>query len=149
MRSNSFLSAVPGIGWGLIGYGIVRETNLRSVAWVGLAASPLIGIGIGVLADRISASTWIARVLFSLLSLYIAVALFAMVISCASVLGPLKAVDHALHASGPSGVLAIFFEGMVGFTISGYWLILWPLAAINHFWLWSRRDQLPTSLRVT
>jgi hypothetical protein len=125
----AFLSASCGIFWGLVGFWLASDSGLRPAAWVGLAASPLIGLGVGWVADRVRPKGWPKQLLFSLLTLYCAVTVFLIVVFFARAVWLREA--------------KVFFEAvatipvtLLWFTVFGYGVILWPLAVLNHRWLW-------------
>jgi hypothetical protein len=88
--------------------------------------APLIGILVGEAARSVSRHGQLRKALFSLVSLYGAVALFGLAIPF-GVPGGLDTPERLYES-----VLALWF-GLTGF---GLVLILWPLALINHHGLW-------------
>jgi hypothetical protein len=128
-----FLCAVSGLAWSGIAYLLLREWFPG--LWVGIAASPLIGLLVGLVHRPTYRFPVVARVLVALVTLYAAAALFGLV------LGVVEEVietspNHVKGAAIIEWVLATFW----GLTFTGYFLFLWPLAFLNH-WLLGRTWQ--------
>ena len=108
-----------GIAW-LIGSGFGWSL------WGGALASPLIGLLVGLIhLPAYEYSTW-KGVWISLLTLYLAAALFGLAMSL-----------FDLAYSSPDrgqleGVLQTIIAVVWGITFTGYVVILWPLAYWNH-----------------
>jgi hypothetical protein len=98
-------------------------------------ASPFIGLAIGALSARFHARWRRGRVLFSLLTLYLAASLFGLALSF---------YDLFVRGVGPGPNLESLFSGVLatlwGLTFGGYFVFLWPLAHLNHKLLWSRLE---------
>ena len=130
------LSALCGLAWGLLGYWLARDTNMAHGAWLGLLASPVIGLLIGAGATRARPHDRLRQALFALLQMYLAVALFAA-----------AAGAGAIARGWPSPVLAggrfmawldSVGAALAAFTMSGWVVWLWPLSIANHILIWRR-----------
>jgi hypothetical protein len=125
MKRYCLLAAFSGCAWALIA--IVLSLNVfgKLIAG-GLAASPLIGLFIGlVYLPAYKLPSW-AQGLLALLTLYIAVALFGCAVG---VYDALRAIPN--RGSGEV-ILQQVLAAVIGITVSGYVLVLWPLAFLNH-----------------
>jgi hypothetical protein len=129
----AYLSSACGIFWGLIGFWLARDTGLRPEAWVGLAMSPLIGLCVGLVADRVRPKGWPRQLLFSFLTFYGSVTAFLVVLYTARAVSEL---DLSPLFRGISTVHVVLYW----FTVFGYGVILCPLAVFNHRWLWRVTD---------
>ena len=125
----ALLSAVSGAVWGLMGFLLTDNARASSAAWAACIASPLIGLGAGWLALRARSLGPFASLMFALLNLYIAVALFILVYlfwHMTTHTGPLPTRE-----SGAVGVLRVVTGLLLGFTALGWPLFLWPLSVAN------------------
>lgn len=128
-RKVVLLSAVSGAVWAAIAL-LLGWRVFRGTIWGGVAVAPLIGVLAGFGASHFPTGP-LPRALFSLLSLYIAAALFGGGIGTAALLvGP---------NSGPGWQAipaAVLVQNVVatlwGITITGYLVLLWPLSHVNH-----------------
>jgi hypothetical protein len=131
------LSAASGAVWGIVGYWLVSDTNLRGGALLGLVVSPFIGVFIGLLAVEAEPATTIGRALWALMSLYLAVGLFALVVGSWQVTIGWDTLSEGLRSSGRiRGLGQAALSGLVWFTFAGYALMLWPLSIGNHLLIW-------------
>lgn len=136
IRDTGYLafSITSGCLWALIALLIGYRAFGVSI-WGGVLVSPLIGLLISALSVRFHARWRRGRALFSLVTLYLAASLFGLSVSLYDVfirgVGPGPNVENIF-----SGVLATLW----GLTIGGYFVILWPLAYLNHKLLWLKLD---------
>lgn len=121
--------ALSGIAWSLVALTFGHRYFSRTIH-IGVLASPVIGIAIGVLFSKIYEFTTFWRIVFSLLSLYLAAGLFALSISIYEIAAILPSGIH-VGEKILEHVVTVFW----GITISGLFIILWPLAYYNHFLL--------------
>lgn len=138
-RPVLLLSVLSGTLWGLAGFLIVGDTNMADIAWVGLAASPAIGLLIGCLAVRTTPRGLLGRAFIPLINLYIAVGLFATVLGIWRITAGWN--DLAVDLQSGSRREALFnsiVEALLGFTGGGYVLMFWPASIANHFLIWAR-----------
>jgi len=125
------LAVLSGCVWAVIGL-LVAQDNLGPIVVGGIAASPAIGFVIGRLFRAADALPSGARAFLSLVSLYVAVALFGL---CA---GLYDVVARSMPGRIPSAVVLQTIIGCLwGITATGYVVVLWPLAHLNH-WLLRR-----------
>lgn len=130
------ISGFSGLVWGLVGYWLVSDTNMSGGASVALMASPLIGVAVGVLALRGERLRLFGQILLALLNLYIAVAMFAAVVGAWHVTVGYGTLTSPESASRLTSFAASVGTSMLLFTVSGWSLLLWPLAIANHAALW-------------
>lgn len=123
--SYVLLSLASGAVWGLIGYAL-GSSAFGSAIWGAVLASPLIGVVIGWSFRSIHGLSTTARVFASLLSLYMAVTLFGLAIGLADL------ARGGAHQIAAEVVLQAVPAALWGVTFTGYFLILWPLAYLNH-----------------
>ena len=98
----------------------------RKFIFGGLVLSPLIGIVIGLIyLPAYRFSKWI-QALCSLVTLYVAASLFGFAVGLFDALGliPNRAIGEV--------ILENVIVSILGITITGYVLVLWPLAFLNH-----------------
>jgi len=159
MKALVLLGLASGCVWGIFGYWFASDTGLAPVAWVGLLASPLIGVAISLIAGTLNPRTLGETVVIASLNLFLAVFLFCAVLVVAplperrtpprlstatiEVIAPdpckdVQTTKAALCGGyrGPALVDAI--EAAAIFMFSGYGLIFLPLSVLNHLLIWSR-----------
>ena len=124
------VSAISGCIWAVIAYFLASEL-MGTIIVGGLLASPLIGIGVGLIYRRAYHKSLLARVGMSLVTLYVAAALFGMAVGIFDATRPIP--SRHLGAVVLQSVLAILW----GVTFTGFFLFLWPLSFVNH-WLIGR-----------
>jgi hypothetical protein len=137
------LSALSGCVWGVIGAYLLTDGRMDARSWGGLLASPLIGIAAGMAATRFRDLSGISRILVPLASLYAAAALFGFAAGAWSAVFGVVPLGQAGAPSSSLGLIIQYvFLVLVFLTVSGYGLILWPLAVLNHLliWQWTARQ---------
>jgi hypothetical protein len=135
------LSALSGVVWGIVGYWLVRDTHMAGAAAAGLAASPLIGLLIGVMALRTKPAGIVRRGLLALADLYVAVGLFAVVVAAWQVTAGWDGLQLPLRFSGRgSAFVGSVGAALVGFTASGWVFWLWPASVVNHMLIWAQSN---------
>ena len=125
MKRYCLLAVVSGCVWALIAYtlsfGIFGE-----FVRAGLAASPLMGLVIGIVyLPAYKFPKWVQGLL-SLMTLYFAAALFGIAIGIYDALRPIP------NRASAEVILQMVITAVWGITITGYFLVLWPLAFLNH-----------------
>ena len=156
--------------WGAFGYWLVRDTGLSGVAWIALAASPLIGVVITFLAASARPRTLLGRLVLSWSDLLLAVFLFALVLALAPVpsapprpavqsftassevvaTDPCKdpATAQTANCNARQSAMEIALDGVVGFMlVSGFGLLLLPCSLANHYLIWSWQESSGASGR--
>ena len=126
------LSALSGCAWAVVAYVISAEA-WGPLIWGGLAASPVIGLLVGVIYRPAYGLKGRGQALASLLSLYLAVTLFGLAVGIHDLLWR----SHLPRLSAET-VLQAVLAGLWGVTFTGYFLPLWLLAIYNHRLLRSR-----------
>ena len=119
-----WLSLLSGCLWA----GVALFLAARDLGWLiigGLIASPLIGLLIGFLYHPAYRLPKVAQVVASLLTLYLAVALFGLAVGT---------YDAVWRGVTDRIVSAVILQGahatLIG--VTPYVLLLWPLAYFNH-----------------
>lgn len=133
--TGRLVSAASGLAWGLVGFWFFRDTNLSGSAWVGLLASPGIGLFIGTVVARSKTRGPLRPIILGLVNLYLAVALFAMAVGVGHVAfhwGELPVPESSGRASAVVGIVE---ATLLGLTLSGLVLFFWPLSCANHLLL--------------
>ena len=144
MLTPMILSTFIGVIWGLLGYWYVSDTNMAHGAWAGLAASPLIGLGIGAWSIRVSRASFARRALLALLDLYVAVCLFVAVVTAWDVTVGWDLLPYPLQSGGRIwAFLKAISTTLFMFTLGGYALLLWPVSLVSHMLVWTRVDSGP------
>jgi hypothetical protein len=124
-------SAASGLAWGLVGFWIFSDTNLKGSAWVGLLLSPIIGLCIGALVVRTRPRDELGAFVLAAATLYLAVTLFAVAIAAGHI------AFHWGELPGPESrgrtwaVLEIVVNTLWGLTLSGWVLLLLPFSWAN------------------
>ena len=124
-----WLATLSGCVWGAIAF-VLSGSAFPGQIWGGVLGSPPIGIAIGLIAYRTGPWTTRWRVPLSLVTLYLAATLWGLCIGVfdARFLGTPNDIPSAVVIQT---VLAVLW----GLTFSGYVVVLWPLAYLNHWWL--------------
>jgi ribose/xylose/arabinose/galactoside ABC-type transport system permease subunit len=129
-------SLIAGCLWAVIGLGIAWSVSavrsspsdvLRSFSG-GLAAAPAIGLLVGLLARNFSRHGRTARVVVALANLYLAVWLFLLATSAASLVTGEVARSRGFETLVSGPVLGAF----LGLTYTGFIVVLWPLSYLTH-----------------
>lgn len=127
--STAKLSALSGCGWGLIAYFIGHAAFGHGI-WGGIVAAPLIGVLIGHLSKSIEEKPRPVQVVASLLDLYLAAICFAAATAVFDLAwGP-------RHVPFPAVLMQHVLAVLWGLTLTGYFLVLWPLSFFNHRLVW-------------
>ena len=124
------LSAASGLLWGAVVTCIAFDVAPRAI-WGGLIASPVIGFVIGSATKRWGPLRTSLRIPAALLSLYMAAALFGLGVGLYDWL----VVDNPNRV--PEAVVLQWVVWFLWGLTSGWVLLFWPLAYINH-WLLGR-----------
>jgi hypothetical protein len=139
MLRPMLLSSVSGIAWGVVGFLLVRDTNMAGAAWAGLMVSPTIGLLIGFLAIRANPVGVVRRIFVALVGLYVAVGLFAMTVGLWHVTVGWNMAPVLMQRSNRVwALLSSVVTALLGFTLTGWALLLWPAAVANHMLIWSQ-----------
>jgi hypothetical protein len=134
-------SGVSGLAWGLFGFWLFSDTNLKESAWVGLLVSPAIGLSIGALTVRSKPRSELGGFVLGLVNLYLAVALFAAAIALGHMAWEWGEMP-TLESRGRGWVLVeIVGNTLLGLTFTGWVLLLAPLSWANHRLIWHLRDE--------
>lgn len=123
-RAHAFTaaSAASGLIWGGLAY-VLIPSGMRPPMFSGLLGAPLIGVLVGrAVKEPFAAAGRLGQWAISVLSLYVAVALFGVAIALGAG-GSHQSVEHLYEA-----VVALW----VGLTFYGLVVVLWPLAFLNH-----------------
>ena len=125
-RRLVLLSLASGVAWGLIALGLAY-TQLHDAVWGGVAAAPVIGLGVGLAACGFAGRPWWVRALHALAALYAAAAAFGLGVG----LWDLFVMD--IPGRRPLAVVLQSIQAVLwGVTFTGYVLFLWPLSYANH-----------------
>ncbi|MDA7928665.1 hypothetical protein N9B54_01780 [Mariniblastus sp.] len=124
------VSAISGFIWAVIAYFLASQW-MGTIIVGGLLASPLIGIGVGLIYRPAYYKSLLARVGMSLVTLYFAAALFGMAAGINDAMRPIP--NRLLGEVVLQSVMATLW----GVTFTGFFLFLWPLSFANH-WLVGR-----------
>jgi hypothetical protein len=119
------LSLISGCVWAGIAW-FLLDQRINPAITAGILISPLIGITVGSFSRHFGERRPSMRAAVALFTLYFAAALFGSI-------GGI--VDFAFGTGSQdilSAILASVFFVSWGLTFTGYFLILWPLAYINH-----------------
>ncbi|HEY7682162.1 MAG TPA: hypothetical protein VH879_05930 [Gemmatimonadales bacterium] len=121
-------SCIAGALWGCLAY-LLGARAFGQAIWGGVLASPLIGVTVGhLLHSSFADGTGRRRILWSLVSLYLAAVLFGTSV------GVYELVLRRSSASSPTAVVIESIAAVLwGVTLTGFLLFLWPLAYLTHW----------------
>lgn len=140
MTRLDLFSLASGCVWGGIAY--LLGGPLDRLVWGGIIVSPLIGLAVGRAATWLRPSSnpaklgsklgsKLGRAFVSLAGLYIAASLFGLAVGMYDL-----ATGDTAHRIATAVVMQSILGVLWGVTFTGYVLILWPLAYLNHTLLW-------------
>ncbi len=116
---------LSGCEWAGIAYLIGRHSMMPFILG-GIVASPFIGLLAGLVYRRACNSSLANRVFFSLLTLYLAAALFGL---ASGITDAFRTIPSRM----PSAVIIqTVLATLWGVTFTGYVFLLWPLSFFNH-----------------
>lgn len=123
------LATLSGLGWGLFVVYVIFEGTGDAPIVGGLLASPAIGLAVGASTQKWRRWSIPVRIGVSLVSLYAAAALFGLGVGLYDwlIIGGPNRIPHAVVTQA---VLAYLW----GLTFTGFLVVLWPMAFVNH-WL--------------
>ena len=134
MTRRDWFSLASGCVWGGIAYLLARGA-LDRLVWGGIVVSPFIGLVVGRVAPWLRPSSWLGsklgRAFASLVGLYLAVSLFGLAVGVYDL-----ATGDIEHRITSAVVIQAVLGVLWGVTFTGYVVILWPLAYLNHILLW-------------
>ena len=118
-------SLASGALWGALAYALGARAIGSSIVG-GVMCSPIIGLVIGLVFRSVHRMRTGPAAFAALLSLYLGAALFGFAVGCTD-------LSRGVHGRFP---IEVVFQAVValvwGTTITGYVLVLWPLAFQNH-----------------
>jgi len=127
--STAKLSALSGCGWAVVAYFIGHAAFGHGI-WGGIVAAPLIGVLIGHLSKSIGAKSRPVQIVASLFDLYLAAMCFAVAAAVFEfAYGP-------RHMPASAMLIRDILVVLWGLTLTGYFLVLWPLSFFNHRLVW-------------
>ena len=121
------LSALSGCVWGGIAW-VLLDQRMNTGIGGGILASPLIGIFMGRSSKAFRERSILVRVAIALLTLYCAAALFGAAGGVAEFIVSLGAGVLRF----PISIVQTALVFVWGLTFTGYFIVLWPLAYLNH-----------------
>jgi len=128
-QKYTILSCVSGVVWGCFASVIAFDAVPRTI-WGGLVMSPVIGLLIGMAMKHWSQLATSLRITATLLSLYVAAALFGLAVGIFDWLA-IDIPNRIAYAVVVQSVLTFLW----GITFTGYLFVLWLLAYLNHWML--------------
>ena len=143
MTTNDRVAAVSGGVWGVIAY-VVSHGLFGQAVWAGVVAAPVIGVLIGRISRPARDASQGTQLVVALADLYLSAILFSVCVAL------------GLVVAGQRFQLAeIVMSVLWGLTFTGYVLILWPAAFVNHRIVWNTREgriapapRIPTSTKA-
>lgn len=120
------LALFAGALWGLVALGLGGRAYGDEI-WGGILAAPLIGLAVEMLLHRrFEATAGWRRWLTALASLYLGVTLFALAVG----------LTDALTGGAGRRPLEVIIQAVLGtwwgVTLTGFLIVLWPLAYVTH-----------------
>lgn len=123
------LSVASGGVWAAIA--VVLGGAMRPIIWGGVLLAPFIGLAAGFASAVFPSEGRFYKALFSLVSLYTAAAIFGLGMGVYDLLTGQNSGDGWQRI--PSAVIVqASMATLWGLTFTGYFIVLWPLAYINH-----------------
>lgn len=127
---------VAGLMWGSLG-ALLGGKAFGEAIWLALLVSPLIGLLVGhLMQDVFERHAGVRRALIALGSLYLSATLFGVSLGAGAVLG---------RTGGGPGVLSQIADSTLavwwGITVTGFLIVLWPLAYGTHWFIEWRTDR--------
>jgi hypothetical protein len=136
-RRVILVSLASGLFWAVVA--IVLGRPMAKIVWGGIILAPFIALAAGFASRFFPSAGTLRRALFSLVSLYVAAALFGLGVG----------VYDLLTGPGPRIPSAVVIQAMLatlwGLTFTGYFAILWPLSYVNHSMVLRAWDRKSTS----
>lgn len=123
-------SMLSGCVWAVLGY-LLASQVMGVIIWGAVAASPFIGLAVGLLYRPVYHKSVGVRVGASLATLYLAVVLFGF---AAGIYDACRPIPNRLLGEV---VLQAIIGSLWGVTFTGFFVVLWPLSFFNH-WLVGR-----------
>ena len=122
-----WLSLLSGCAWAAVAL-LLASSTFGGLIVGGLIAAPFIGLLVSLLYRPAYRLPKVAQAFWALLTLYLAVALFGLAV------GAFDAFCRHIPDRIGTGevVLQAMWATLWGVTITGYVLLLWPLAFFNH-----------------
>jgi len=132
-RSRGLLLLIIGVLWGALAWGLGAR-GLGPAVWAGVLLSLLIGLAVGALMQpAFERFEGFRRWLVALGTLYLGSTLFGLVVGIAE--SPRLGVGWSRF---PEGILEGVGSVWWGLTLTGFLLVLWPLAYATHaFLVWN------------
>jgi hypothetical protein len=121
-------AALAGLGWGAFAYGLGAK-GFGHLVWVGIAASPFIGVAAARTTQRIfeRVTGW-RRAMTALLTLYAGAIVFALAI------GVFELATRGAASRNPIEVV-VETQLAILWGVSLFILMLWPLVYFTHFFI--------------
>jgi hypothetical protein len=132
-----WLSLASGVVWAAIAIGLAGPW-LRSI-WGGVLLAPFIGIAAGLASAAFPRDGGLRRALFSLVSLYTAAVIFGVGCGVYDVLTGQHVADGWRRLPSAPVIEAVLAT-LWGLTFTGAFIVLWPLAYLNHVLLARARE---------
>jgi hypothetical protein len=128
MKRPTVLSAISGCVWAGIAWVLLNQPQRYPGIAGAILASPLIGIFMGRFSKTFPERSRLVRVAIALLTLYCAVALFGAAAGLARFAFDLGTGILRF----PIQIVESAWAFVWGLTFLGYFIVLWPLAYLNH-----------------
>jgi hypothetical protein len=123
------LSLASGVFWAAVA--MVLGRPMSRVIWGGVVLAPFIGLGAGFASAFFPSAGVVRKAMFSLVSLYVAAALFGLGMGVYDLLTGQNFGDGWRRI--PSAVvIQAAMATLWGLTFTGYVIVLWPLPYANH-----------------
>ncbi|MEO8139987.1 MAG: hypothetical protein ABI742_10085 [Gemmatimonadota bacterium] len=122
-----------GAGWGLLAYGLGAKA-LGDSAWAGVLLGPLIGVAVGSMTQRLFERVQgNRRGLVALGSIYLGAILFGTAVGFHDFV-----TRGDAHMAQPARIVEAIISVLWATTMTGFVLLLWPLAYLSH-WILERQ----------
>jgi hypothetical protein len=135
------LSAISGCVWAGIAWVLLDQPRINVGISGAVLASPLIGIFMGRFSKTFREHSFLVRVTIALLTLYCAAVLFGAA-------GGFSEFALSFIADASRTPFSVIFQTawvfVWGLTFLGYFIVLWPLAYLNHSFVacaWAGSDR--------
>jgi hypothetical protein len=125
------MSGVSGCAWGLLAF-VLMDSRTNAAILGAMASAPAIGLFMGRLSKGFRSATIGRRASIAIVSLYLAVAMFAVVGGVVDAMDGVQTAREQAAGVGVAKPLEWAVALVLGLTATGYVLVLVPLAYLNH-----------------
>lgn len=132
-KSPRMASVLCGMLWAGLAV-LLGASAFGRLVWGGILVAPLTGLAAGVASRRFGNLRPLARALFALGSLYVGATLFGLGVGMFDLVTGTNSGPN-WHRIPSAVLIQSIVVTLAGLTLTGYVLFLWPLAYVNHWFI--------------